>query len=345
MKNELRLSSRLYNKIQENEKWCADVEQVIINTKDYFYTSPTFFPEYTNHGILHIRRIIEICDKLIPDNALSNITARELGILIISIIMHDIGMFITEDGLNQIIYGSFSKRKNSILDKFNWEEMWIQYLHMIERCSDKKLRRIFGHTGCPEQLPFKKSEIQKEYILLYGEFLRQNHGRLAFEIVKYGFPGKINLDVLRKTEINDGIRDIIALIARSHTMQLRESFSYLEERYGSFAQPKNIRIVYLMSILRMADYLDAGYDRASYVIQSMKTTYSEISTEEFSWNQIIDFDDYTWDIKTETLSIHADPVCSSQFLKVENWLHELQKELDLCWAVLGEVYTGKSPLE
>ena len=65
MKSELKISSRLYDKIQENEKWGANVEQVIINTKDYFYTSPYFFPEYTHHGILHIRRILEICDKRI----------------------------------------------------------------------------------------------------------------------------------------------------------------------------------------------------------------------------------------------------------------------------------------
>lgn len=345
MKSELKISSRLYDKIQENEKWGANVEQVIINTKDYFYTSPYFFPEYTHHGILHIRRILEICDKLISDRALSNMTSRELGILIISVIMHDIGMFIGEDGLHEILYGISSEQKTDILDKYIWKKEWEQYLHMIERCSDKKLRRIFGQAGCPEQLPYKDTEIKKEHILLYGEFLRQNHGRLAFEIVKYGFPGKENLDVLRKTEIDDELRDIIALIARSHTMQLRGSFKYLEEQYTAYAQPKNIKIFYLMSLLRMADYLDAGYDRASHVIESMRTTHSEISAEEFSWNQVIDFEDYSWNIRSETLIIHANPDCSSQFLKIESWLYELQKELDLCWAVLGEVYTGKSPLE
>lgn len=195
------------------------------------------------------------------------------------------------------------------------------------------------------RLPFKNTGIQKENIPLYGEFLRQNHGRLAFEIVKFGFPGEESLDVLRKTEIDDELRDIIALIAKSHTMQLRASFKYLEEQYASYSQPKNIKIFYLMSILRMADYLDAGYDRASHVIESMRAIHSEISKEEFSWNQVIDFDDYDWNIGSETLIIHANPSCSSQFLKIESWLYELQKELDLCWAVLGEVYTGKSPLE
>lgn len=37
MNKELKLSTRFLEKFQENEKWGANVEQVIINTKDYFY--------------------------------------------------------------------------------------------------------------------------------------------------------------------------------------------------------------------------------------------------------------------------------------------------------------------
>lgn len=47
-------------------------------------------------------------------------TSKELGILIISVIMHNIGMFIAEDGLNQIIYGISPDQKTDILDKYTW---------------------------------------------------------------------------------------------------------------------------------------------------------------------------------------------------------------------------------
>lgn len=241
--------------------------------------------------------------------------------------------------------GEYSERKTRKLDKCTWREAWISYLQAIERSSDKKLRKIFGEAGCPEELPFKETAITEENLLLYGEFLRQNHGRLAFEIIKYGFPGSVDLDVFRKTEIDDEIRDIIAIAARSHTIALRQAVPYLEGHYTPAAEPKNIKIFYLMSLLRMADYLDAGYDRAPHVIELMRGIRSEVSAGEFSWNQVIDYDDYSWRLESETLIIHANPRCSSQFLKIENWLNELQKELDLCWAVLGEFYTGKSPLE
>lgn len=285
-----------------------------------------------------------MCDKLIPDKALSNMKARELGILIIAVMLHDMGMFIEKDGMYKILYGEFSEKKVPLLDDYTWKEEWDRYIYKIKRYSDKKLRRIFGEIRYPEQLPSKSFMDMDKYILVYGDFLRQNHGRLIYDIIKCYFPGKEDMDVLRGTDADEEVRDIIALVARSHTMNLRETFEYLEEWYIPPAEPKNIKIFYLMAVLRMADYLDAGYDRAPHAIEAMRTTYSVVSQEEYLWNQVIDYDDYDWKTKSETLVIHANPTCSSQFLKIESWLLGLQKELDLCWAVLGEVYTGKSML-
>lgn len=344
MGEDLRLSLRFRKKMEESPKWAANVNRVFLNIKDYFYCSPRFFPGYTHHGILHIDRTLELCDKLISEKALLEMTPRGLGILIIAVLMHDIGMFIEADGLKKILCSEWAERKTDLLDNYTWRGEWNRYYHAILRYSDKKMQRIFGMIESPELMIGEIGEVTNENVLIYGEFLRRNHGRMSYEIIKYGFPGSKDLDVLRNTEIDDEIRDIIALVARSHSMKLRDTFKYLEEWYTKPAEPKNIKIFYLMAVLRMADYLDAGYDRASHVIESMKTIHSEISREEFSWNQVIDYDDYDWETKSETLAIHANPMCSSQFLKIESWLLELQKELDLCWAVMGEFYTGNSPL-
>lgn len=344
VKQELGLSSRFQKKLRESEKWQMNVNQVYSNVKDYFYCTPKFFPEYTHHGICHVNKTLELCDRLIPDEALTEISSRELGILIIAAIMHDIGMFIDEEGLKNILCGTASESKTELLDKYTWKEEWNRYYHGILRYSDKKMQRIFGMADSPEQLLGELGEITHNNILIYGEFLRRNHGRLSYEIIRDGFPGRETMDVLRNTEIDEEIRDLIALVARSHGMRLRDTFNYLEEQYMMPTEPKNIKIYYLMAVLRMADYLDAGYDRAPHVIEVMKTIHSAISEEEFSWNQAIDFEDYDWRTKSETLIIHANPVCSDQFLKIESWLLELQKELDLCWAVLGESYSGNSVL-
>lgn len=343
MNRNIDLSRRFQNKLNEDLKWMSYVNNAYRNVEDYFYCSPRFFPEYTNHGILHIGRVMELCDKLIPDKALSDMKPRELGILIIAVIMHDIGMFIEEDGLRKLLCGERSVHKIELLDEFSWKEEWDKYCRMILRYSDKKMQRIFGMVEPLEFRPDSEIEVTDKNILIYGEFMRRNHARLAHEIIKWKFPGKRDIDVLRNIDVSQEIRDIIGLVARSHGMNLRDTSKYLEENYGLASEPKNIRIFYLMAVLRMADYLDAGYDRASHVIESMKTFNSDISKEEYSWNQVIDYEDYDWKLGLETLVIHADPVCSSQFLKIESWLHELQKETDLCWAVLGEAYVGNLP--
>ena len=344
MDRNINLPTRFQDKLNMDKKWMDYVNQSYRNVEDYYYCSPRFFPEYTNHGILHINRVIELCDRLIPDEALSKMKPRELGILMIAVIMHDIGMFIEVDGLQKILSGDRSAYKTELLDNFTWKEEWNKYYRAILRCSDKKMQRIFGMVEPPEFQADGEIEITDKNVLFYGEFLRRNHARLAHEIVKNDFPGKRDMDVLRNVDVSIEIRDIIGFVARSHGMKLRDTSKYLEECYGSASEPKNIRIFYLMAVLRMADYLDAGYDRASHVIEAMKTIDSSVSQEEFSWNQVIDYEDYDWNVKSETLIIHADPVCSSQFLKIEGWLHEVQKELDLCWAVLGEAYAGSLPL-
>lgn len=342
MNGELNLSSRFNEKLGESQKWLVNVKQVFANVKDYYYISPRFFPEYTHHGIFHIRITLELCDKLIPDKTLSIMTARELGILVIAVMLHDIGMFVDKDGMRKILYGGLSQKKTPLLDHYTWEEEWQRYIYEISRYSDKKWRRIFGENDYREDFQEENITDMDKNVLIYGDFLRRNHGRLAYDIIKCGFPGKEDLDVLRNTDIDGEIRDIIALIARSHTMELRETLDYLEEWYMPPTEPKNIKIFYLMAVLRIADYLDAGYERASHVIESLRTTRSSVSKEEYSWNQVIDYDDYDWKKKLEMLVIHANPTCSTQFLKVESWLQSLQKQLDLCWAVLGEVYTSKS---
>lgn len=341
---DIKLPKRFIKKLEEHEIWHANVVRVIENVQDYFYESPYYFPEYTNHGILHIRKVLDLCNHMIPDTSMNELSARELGILIIAVLIHDLGMFIKKDGLNLLLFGEKSDYKTELLDKYTWKEEWQTYLNRLMRYSDKKMIRIFGETKSVNELPLKLKEVDDVYKLVYGDFLRQNHPRLAYEIVNYGFVGNQTVDILNNTGIDNSIRDIIALIARSHGMSLRDTYEYLSERFVPPAEPKRIRIYYLMSVLRMADALDAGYDRASHVIEAMQSKHSPISQEEYSWNQVIDYEDYLWDNTLGFLNIHANPNCSSQFLKVENWLHTVQKELDLCWAVLGEYYAGKYQL-
>lgn len=338
----IEIPKRLSEKLESDKKWSICVEKVNQNVADYFFRTPYFFPEYTDHGVLHIEKVLEICDKLITDKSMEILKAKEIAVTIISIMIHDIGMFIQKDGLRELIYGSFKDGKIEYLDQHTWGEAWQSYIRRARRYSEKKLLEIFGDSE-PIKVPDEKMKnLDEKTILLYGDFLRMQHGRLAHTIAREGFLGDDNLDIFRGTDMDNSMKDIIGLTARSHCMSLRDCKEYLESRFSEFETPKNVRIFYIMVLLRIGDYLDAGYDRASHVISSMQKKRSSISKEEYSWNAIIDYDDYKWHFDQCKLSIHAEPRNSDEFLKIEDWLKNVQKEIDMSWAVLGECYGSQT---
>lgn len=337
----IKIPERFIEKLSTDRGWLRTVEIVTNNILDYTLISPYFFPEYTNHGIKHIQKVLDISSRIITDSSLAVMSCKEIGITIISICIHDIGMFITKDGLKKIIYGEFNNTKIDLLDNYTWKQTWENYMYSVLRMSDKRLIRIFGSDE-PIQWPSDDMEnLSERDILLYGNFLREIHGRLGHVISVQGFLGMKNLDIFFGTDLNTSTKDLIGLIVRSHCIPLRDTREYLTANFTEASYPKNIRIFYIMSILRISDYLDAGYDRASHVISCMQTKKSVNSIEEYSWNQVIDYDDYDWKSRPETLCIDAYPKNSNQFLKIEEWLNNIQRELDMSWAVLGEFYGGK----
>ncbi len=344
MIRDIEIPKRLSQKLEGDKRWFICVGKVGQNVADYFFRTPYFFPEYTDHGIMHIQKVLEICDKLITDKSMEILSSKEIAVMIISIMIHDIGMFIQKDGLRELIYRSLKDRKIEYLDLHTWGETWQNYIQRAKRYSEKKLLEIFGDSE-PIEVPDEKMEnLDEKTILLYGDYLRMQHGRLAHTMAIEGFLGAENLDVFRGTDIDDRMRDIIGLIARSHCIPLRDCKEYLESRFPNIATPKNVSVFYIMVLLRISDYLDAGYDRASHVISSMQKMRSSKSKEEYSWNSIIDYDDYEWHFNQCKLSIYAEPRNSDEFLKVEDWLKNVQKEIDMSWAVLGEYYGNKKEI-
>ena len=83
---EWKLPDRFIAKLEENPSWHANVVKVIENVQDYFYETPYYFPEYTNHGILHIQKVLELCDRLITDESLKEMTAREVAVLVMAVL-------------------------------------------------------------------------------------------------------------------------------------------------------------------------------------------------------------------------------------------------------------------
>lgn len=82
------------------------------------------FPTYTQHDIEHSIRIIKHMEKIIPDVELLN--DLEITLLILSALLHDIGMAATDEEKNEIIEEKKSYndvKYSALLNKFNGNEM------------------------------------------------------------------------------------------------------------------------------------------------------------------------------------------------------------------------------
>ncbi len=115
----------------------------------------------------------------------------------------------------------------------------------------------------------------------------------------------------------------------------------LDDRKPEFSL--QIPVYYLMALLRMADYLDAGADRAPHAILSMQHFESTMSLDEFYWNKIVELKDVWGNSgdESEFIEVDTDQIDSKTFLKVETWLKALQQELDICWRYLALKYENK----
>jgi len=286
-----------------------------------------YFPEYTIHDEDHICAVLKLADKLIPSRILKKLKGKPLEILIGAIILHDLGMFIERDGLERLIFGKHKNRCEKYLDKLTWNKAWKDFYNKVQRYTNRQLEDIFGNN------------VPKDYCLLYGEFLRQNHARLAFDITQIGFPGNgIDIDVFEKCDCHKSIKTSIGIVARSHCMKkLRDAEEFLDNY--PYTPPENdVPLYYLMAVLRMADILHIGRERAPKSAELKNKIDSPESQRQFRLNQAI-IKGPSFDIKKKSVYIVAEPEDSSTFEDVENQLHNIIQELDFCWSVLAEKYT------
>ncbi|MFB9278671.1 ATP-binding protein [Cohnella cellulosilytica] len=295
-----------------------------------------FFPEYTKHDSSHIEAVLSNARDLIGES-LYLLGARDIVVLILSILAHDLGMHITFEGFAKLIQNNKRERIKEI-DQYSWEEEWSKYLQESKKWSEEQRQRIFGKKVLvvkkPSQDRNEHSKLDKQFI---GEFIRRHHSRMAHEIVIFGFP-LANEDYLPFAEgLPYEIKDIIGFIARSHGMNLRSTFSYLLEKHHDYRTPYSIKVIYHMVVLRISDYIHVTSDRAPILYMQNSSFSSPISLLEWSLHQAVkDINQNQED--PETLFVNVRPNNSVEFLKIRALFMDIQNELDVCWAVLGEAY-------
>jgi len=297
-----------------------------------------FFGEYTEHGIEHIEDVLNTSCSLFDEHTFKLLNTKDITILIISVILHDVGMHLSSEGFKKILSNEFDDYRVAYFDENTWAEEWQIFLHEAKRFNDEQLENIFGSSDIEIIEPDfdNLDDISRK---LCGEFLRRHHARLAHEIVFSGFPAKIGeQNIIPTTNIDEEIIDLCGLVARSHGMNLRKSFDYLKNKhFDAWKAPYDIKCIFLMVVLRISDYIQIHAERADPVIVRTKRFSSPTSIKEWEKYEAIRHINIKTD-DPERIYVTAKPKNSLIYLELKKLFDDVQYEFDLSWAILGEVY-------
>lgn len=345
---EINIPENLNNRLSLNSTWQRVVTMLKEKVQTLIKEGPYFFPDYTDHGIDHINAVLNMADQLISKETYTTkqsgqylLDSKAVAFLICAILLHDLGMFLKPDGAQELADGAHSSHLVKKLDRNTWKESWSKYVSRTQRLKISEMVRTYGHSvEISEDCIRKGFSTTEDDRRIIGEFLRQNHGRLAHEIAIHGFPGTQSQDLFHEPDCNKKDRDMIGLLARSHQMNIRDTEAYVRT-FGKDSMPHGIPAYYLMAVLRMADYLDASEKRAPEILERIQKIRVPSSEQEWTWNQCISKDEKRCDPFTHNLRIDADPEKSTDYVLVDQWLRSVQAELDLCWSILAEHYSDK----
>jgi molecular chaperone HtpG len=301
-----------------------------------------FFPEYTDHSLVHLNEVVSSADSLITDAAWSHLTPEDAALLATSVLLHDSALHLSEDGFFELISGSYGPTTSKYVQgDQSWPELWTDFLAEASRFDQRKLRSLFGDTDPIPSVPSTKLDLTLRHRLLIGEFLRRHHARLAHEIAVIGIPGPDGRRVsLGATSIE--FLDLCGFVARSHNLSLRSAVDLLESAKRRIHL--NCHVPFIMAVLRIADYIQIHSARAPKQLLHLKSLTSPMSRGEWRKHEaILELNQAHED--PEAIYVDAYPPDVQTFLSLQKLFGDIQGDLDQVWAVLGEVYGRFAPLD
>lgn len=300
-----------------------------------------FFPGFTDHSPRHIKDVLETAASLVADESRDLLSPEDVAVLCASILLHDCGMHLTQDGFRALVSDEGAVVIPGLGD-VPWPQLWKDFLSEARRFGQEKLVAIFGDTEPLLIENFNFLDLSERDCLLIGEFVRRHHARLAHEIALRGVPN-VSGERLELVGLDEELRDLAGLVARSHGMSIRATFPYIDNKYGLVAEYRSVKTPFLMAVLRIADYIQVQSERALKSLLSVKELRSPISRQE--WRAHFAVKDVSMNHDDpEALYVRASPKEVRTYLKLVNLFRDIQRELDESWATIGEVYGRRGEL-
>ncbi len=338
----MNIPSRLKAILYQDEDLAANIITIVkpfvdILTKNDLY----FFDEYTDHGIKHIENTLLSIENLIDEDTFNILTPEEVGIMIIAVVLHDIGMHTNTNMFKNMLEGKYDHVPGLFPKEKTWKTLWEEYLYDRNYWGAEKKVNVFGDGEGNHEI--KKPNLDNMQELngydrkFIGEFIRIHHCRIAYEVALSGYIGKEIVPFNSNDVISGEMIKIAGIVARSHGMDVRDTFDSLKKYSGDSTTPYGNHAVYLMVLLRLADYLHVDKSRTNNTILKIGTIYSPYSRQEHEMHRDIK----KIEIKDkEIVVVHAKPQNAKTHTKIEWLVEDIQKEFDRSWAILGEVYSN-----
>lgn len=341
------LPKKFENILKRNQELYADVlgtvkEFAEVLKKNELY----FFEEYTDHGIGHIENVLECACRIIDDKAMDELMPEDVAVLVLAVVLHDIGMHVGFSGFKRMLDGEYDGMRMKELDKKSWKELWEEFLVDCKYFSGYQREMIWGDPYYDAGEPDLRNagKLTGNDRKLIGEFIRRYHPRIAHEIAMVGFWGNELVEFGRGC-VDEDVKKIAGIVARSHGIAVRDTFGYLQKHYSGleWKKPRGISVVFLMAVLRVADYLQMDKSRTSHVVLKLKMFGSPYSLKEHQAHLAVKRVNFECE-DPECILVNCKPEDSQMYVKLKRLIDDIQYELDVSWAVLGEVYGGKNKL-
>lgn len=321
---EIKIPRRLEEKMGEDLG--SECKNVFKKFEKFATSEMYFFPEYTDHSYRHIQYVLETANNLIPNETLNVLTKNDAFILCLGILFHDLGMHITLRALKAM----YELNPTDTILKKNFVSLWKEYVD-----KNKVSKDIADLTEVNES-------IVESHRADFANFIRGFHPMIANIIAVKGFPlfddeGKAAVESYQEKS-KEYFYKLSGIVARSHGEDLRVMVDYLQEHYGMmWKTPYDCHIVYLMCIVRIADYLHITDDRINPYRLNLLEFHSDKSKTEYLKHQSVEYSQRIYG-NPEIIYIEAAPTNCKIFIELIDLLKCIQFELDSSWAVLGEVY-------
>lgn len=325
---ELNIPNRFLKKMTDDHR--VECENVLLKYGEIADKHMYFFDEYTDHSYKHIQYVLETASKLIPDSTMEVLNSTDIFVLLLSILYHDLGMHINFESIKYL----YKMNPKDVYNKTDFRILWIDFVKDVSKNEIKGIDELYSIDSLD---PTR----YEEYRNTVSTFVRNNHPIIANIIAINGFPGKekyINYNEKRYPFLYE----LAGIVACSHGMDLRNVIDYLKERYGDlWKTPFDCKAVYLMTLVRIADYLHITDDRISKYKLLLDNFDSKISQNEFLKHKSVYHSQQIYD-NPETIYIYSDPEEFEVFIKMNQLIDSIQNELDHSWAILGEVYGSQN---